>query len=70
MAGTGGSISTTRELVENCRCDDVGAGVIVRYVEAWGVDVAGTGAAPVLVGRWREGDPGTPYVPVNPVDCP
>lgn len=72
MAGTSGSISTTRQLAEtSCGCDDVNGdgSVIERYVLLYAVDVATPGTPPVLVGTFVDYDLSQPYTPVNPVDC-
>lgn len=68
---TSGAIAQPRQLAENCRCDDIGGGVIVRYVEVYAIDVTTPAAPPILLGRFRNGDYATPYNPVNPLpECP
>lgn len=62
-----------RQIVESCRCDDVnGDGSnIVGYVEVWSFDPNTPGAAPLLLGRFENGDYASPYTPVNPLpECP
>lgn len=59
-----------KAVVKRCACDDNnGDGVAdVQYAELWAVDPCG-GAAPELLGTYRDGDLTQPYAPVNPVEC-
>ncbi|WP_329368719.1 hypothetical protein OG896_24530 [Streptomyces sp. NBC_00669] len=65
-----GELLCGRQVVVQQLCDDAdGDGVAdTAYVELWSVDPGGT-SGPVLVGTYRPGDFGTPYVPLAPVDC-
>ncbi|MEV0822527.1 hypothetical protein [Nonomuraea rubra] len=67
---TAAGSACSRQLVERCGCDDTtGDGVgDVTYVELWAVDPCG-GAAPTLLGTYRDGDFTQPYTPIAPVDC-